>query len=257
MELDLEGKNFLVTGASRGIGLAISRQFLEEGASVCLVARNTDHLESITENLKIDFDKDRTISYALDCSTMTEVENFAKKLKKKWGCLNGVVANVGDGRSISDPIPPNSQWEKVWSKNFDSALYTARCFLPELEKSAGSLLFISSITGIEAIGAPVDYSTAKGAVIAFSKNLARKVAPRVRVNVIAPGNIFVPGGVWEDKMSNNPGDTIHMIEDKVPLRRFGTPEEIANAAVFLCSTRASFITGAVLRVDGGQTLSFS
>ena len=179
MELDLEGKNFLVTGASRGIGLAISRQFLEEGASVCLVARNTDHLESITESLKIDFDKDRTISYALDCSTMTEVEDFSKKLKKKWGCLNGVVANVGDGRSISDPIPPNSQWEKVWSKNFDSALYTARCFLPELEKSAGSLLFISSITGIEAIGAPVDYSTAKGAVIAFSKNLARKVAPRV------------------------------------------------------------------------------
>ena len=107
-----------------------------------------------------------------------------------------MVANVGDGRSVSDPIPDTDQWEKTWAVNFESALLTSRTFLPLMKKSNGCLLIISSITGVEALGAPVDYSTAKGALIAFTKNLSRKVAPDVRVNVIAPGNVFFTGGSW-------------------------------------------------------------
>jgi len=122
-----------------------------------------------------------------------------------------------------------------------------------LEKSKGSILFISSIAGIESLGAPVDYSTAKTAVIAFAKNMARKLATRVRVNVIAPGNIYFKGGVWDKKIKSNPESVKKIIATTVPMNRFGTVKEIANAAVFICSSKSSFTTGSVLVIDGGQT----
>ena len=122
-----------------------------------------------------------------------------------------------------------------------------------LRETNGSLLFISSISGREAFGAPVDYSTAKTAVIAFSKNLARKLAGEVRVNTIAPGNIFFPEGSWDNKIKLD-SKNVESIINAVPMKRFGTPEEIADSAVFLCSDRASFITGSLLVIDGGQTV---
>ena len=127
-------------------------------------------------------------------------------------------------------------------------------FLPMLEKSCGVLLFISSIAGIEAFGAHTDYSTAKTAVIALAKNMARKLAKEVRVNVLAPGNVLFPGGSWDEKIKDDPSEVEKIIESTVPMNRFGMPEEIADAAVFLCSERAGFITGSVLVVDGGQTV---
>jgi 3-oxoacyl-[acyl-carrier protein] reductase len=136
-------------------------------------------------------------------------------------------------------------------------LNTARVFLPLLQKSSGNLLFIASITGLEAVGAPVDYSTAKTAVIAFAKNLARKVAPEVRVNVIAPGNVHFTRSSWEDKIQTDPKIIEQMLQTKVPMKRFGTPQEIADVVTFLSSARASFITGFVIVVDGGQTVSLS
>jgi len=177
------------------------------------------------------------------------------QLLSEWGEIHGIVANVGDGRSVPDPLPDKAQWSSIWQTNFETALTTTRVFLPALQQSQGSLLFIASITGLAALGAPVDYSVAKTAVIALAQNLARKVAPTVRVNVIAPGNIFFPGGSWEGKLKANPDGVESMLRQQVPLQRFGTPEEIADAAVFLCSPRASFITGSVLRVDGGQVSS--
>jgi 3-oxoacyl-[acyl-carrier protein] reductase len=123
-----------------------------------------------------------------------------------------------------------------------------------LEKSNGNLLFISSITALEAFGAPVDYSTAKTAVNAFAKNIARKVANNVRVNVVAPGNIKFTDNPWDKKSKSNPKLVKKLIKETVPMNRFGTPDEIADAVVFMCSKRASFITGSTLVVDGGQTV---
>ena len=116
------------------------------------------------------------------------------------------------------------------------------------------MLFIASVAGMEALGAPVDYSVAKTAVIAFSKNLARKAAvDGIRVNCIAPGNIFFEGGSWDKKILEAPEQIKQLIDTTVPMQRFGQPEEIVDAVLFLCSERASFITGSVLKVDGGQT----
>ena len=189
-----------------------------------------------------------------DCTDLSSLEKLADIIEGEWQGLDILVSNVGDGRSLPDALPDAMQWEGVWNVNFDSGLNTARAFLPMLERSNGVLLFVSSIAGLEAFGAPVDYSTAKAALIALSKNMARKLAGNVRVNVLAPGNVYFSGGSWDEKIQNDPVRVSNIIGATVPMERFGTPAEMADAAAFLCSRRASFITGAVLVVDGGQTV---
>ena len=116
-------------------------------------------------------------------------------------------------------------------------------------------MFISSITGVEAFGAPAEYSTAKSAIIAFAKNMARKLASEnVRVNVIAPGNVYFEGGSWDEKIQQDKKHVDEIIKLTVPMNRFASPQEIADSAVFLCSNRAGFITGTSLIVDGGKSV---
>jgi 3-oxoacyl-[acyl-carrier protein] reductase len=255
MNLNLKNKRFLVTGSSRGIGKAIAFRLLEEGAQVAITARGKEDLNTTAEQLKTKFGEKNILYLSADCTSKSDLDIIKINITKVWDGLDGVVSNVGDGRSVSDSIPETNQWNKIWKVNFVSALLTSRIFLPLLEKSKGCLLFISSITGLEAIGAPVDYSTAKAALNAFAKNLSRKAAPSVRVNVIAPGNVYFPGGSWDEKIAKDEKSVREMIKNTVPMQRFGKPEEIANAAAFLCSDKANFITGSVLKVDGGQTVS--
>jgi len=254
MNLGLDGKRCLVTGASQGIGRAIAEHFLEENADALIVSRGSEQLFKTEERLQTRFDQARIQAATCDCSDLEQLKTLREEVLKHWGGVDVVVANIGDGRSVPDPLPDELQWNKTWNNNFESALHTARTFLPLLQESKGCLLFISSIAAKEAFGAPVDYSTAKAAVAALSKNMARKLAQEVRVNVLAPGNVYFPGGSWDEKMKQDPERVEQIIKSTVPMERFGTPDEIADAALFLCSDRASFITGSVLVVDGGQTV---
>ena len=255
MDLNLNGKKVLITGASRGIGLAITETFLQEGAKTCLVSRGSSALSRNERKLQNDFGLKNIFTYKCDCSSIESLASLRREIGNKWGGLDIVVVNVGDGRSVSDALPDDEQWQKTWNSNFESALQTARTFLPMLEESQGVLLFISSIAGVEAFGAPTDYSTAKSAIIALSKNMARKLGHEgVRVNVIAPGNVYFKGGSWDEKIQQDKRRVDEIIKSTVPMNRFATPQEIADSAVFLCSGRASFITGATLVVDGGQTV---
>jgi len=255
MNLELKNKKVVISGASKGIGFAIAESFLKEGAKVILISRGIDQLEKARDSLRNIYGSSYVESQVCDCSDEQALRALSEKIIKIWKKIDIVVCNIGDGRSVSDAIPTSSQWNRVWESNFNSALYTSRIFMPFLKKSKGSLLFISSIAGIEAFGAPVDYSTAKSAIIAFAKNLSRKVASDFRVNVIAPGNVFFPNGSWDEKMKNNPKETTELINSSVPMKRFGMPDEIADAVVFISSDRAKFITGSVLVIDGGQTVN--
>ena len=254
MDLKLNNKKVLITGASRGIGLSIAKEFLQEKAKVCIVSRGSESLFESEQELQKNYGMENVFASQCDCTDVGLLNNLRKEIENKWGCLDIVVANVGDGCSVSDSLPSNDDWQRTWNSNFEPTLQTARTFLPMLEKSCGVLLFISSIAGIEAFGAPTDYSTAKTAVIALAKNIARKLAPIVRVNVIAPGNVYFEGSPWDEKIKKDKVSVDRIIEATVPMNRFATPEEVANSAVFLCSDRAKFITGATLVVDGGQTV---
>jgi 3-oxoacyl-[acyl-carrier protein] reductase len=253
MDLKLAGKRVLITGASQGIGKSTALAFLKEGAIVAIVSRGKRKLDKFNKELLNLYDKSRFLTLQYDCSIESELLSLNKIIQREWGGVDIVIANVGDGRSVQEVIPDNNQWNATWSSNFESTLFTARVFLPMLDKSNGNLLFVSSIAGIEAFGAPVDYSTAKAAIIAFAKNISRKQT-NVRVNVVAPGNILCEGGSWEEKIKKNRNIVEQTIEDNVPMGRFGLPDEIADSILFLCSERASFITGSTLIVDGGQNL---
>ncbi|MDP0562400.1 MAG: SDR family oxidoreductase [Candidatus Endonucleobacter sp. (ex Gigantidas childressi)] len=254
MNLNLGNKKVLITGASRGIGLSIAEGFLQEGAKSCLVSRGSNALFENEKKLQDAYGLENIFACRCNCSNVESLNNLKNEIKTKWSDLDVVVVNVGDGRSVPDALPNDERWRKTWDSNFESALQTARVFLPMLQKSKGCLLFVSSITGLEAFGAPTDYSTAKSAIIALAKNMARKLAPTVRVNVIAPGNVYFDGGSWDEKMQQNKERIDEIIKTTVPMNRFATPQEIADSAVFLCSERASFITGSTLVIDGGQTV---
>lgn len=255
MDLGLTGKRVLIAGASRGIGLAMAEGFLQEGARVALLARNIEPLSTATRRLAAEYGEARILSFALDCADPLAWPAVVKKIQSAWGGLDIAIANVGDGRGPQDALPDAERFAAAWCTNFTTAEVTARAALPLLEASSGCLLFVSSIAGLEAIGAPTDYSVAKAALLALTKQMARRLAPGVRVNCLAPGNVNSPGGSWDAKIQADPQRVAALIEATVPMKRFCTPEEMADAALFLCSERARFITGACLVVDGGQTVS--
>lgn len=255
MDLGLTGKRILIGGASRGIGLAIATAFLREGARVALVARSAAPLEATAQQLAAEHGADRVLAVTADCADATAWPAVMRRINAAWGGLDIAVANAGRGRGRVEALPDGAHFAAGWRENFMTAEETARAALPLLEASSGNLLFIASIAGLEVIGAPTEYSVAKSAVVALAKQLARKLAPRVRVNCLAPGNVLFDGGSWAEKIAADAARIERLIQTTVPLQRFGSPAEIADAALFLCSERAAFITGVCLVADGGQTVS--
>ena len=253
MDLGLAGKRVLIAGGSRGIGLSMAAGFLREGAQAALLARSLEPLSEAVRRFAAEHGEGRVMACPADCADELAWPVLLQKIESAWGGLDIAIANVGDGRGPQDALPDAEHFAAAWRTNFTTAEVTARATLPLLRANGGCLLFVSSIAGLEAIGAPTDYSVAKTALVALTKQMARRLAPGVRVNCLAPGNVNFPGGSWDAKIQADPQRVMALIEATVPMKRFGTPEEMADAALFLCSERARFITGACLVVDGGQT----
>lgn len=256
MDLQLKDKVIFVAGGSRGIGLGIAEACLFEGAKVAIAARGAGALEATRTRLANRFGEERIWSMAGDMRDTATIERALDAVERELGPIWGAVANVG-----LHPSPPGYEvddetWGGAFAQNLDSAFRLARGALKRMTpRKQGSFLFISSIAGLGALGTPLTYGTAKAAMNHLSKELAKIAgASGVRVNAIAPGNIIFPGGDWEARSTGERAEAwARWIKREVPLRRYGKPEEIGAAAVFLLSPMASFITGAVLPVDGGQT----
>jgi 3-oxoacyl-[acyl-carrier protein] reductase len=257
MNLELTDKVIVITGGTRGLGRATAELFLEEGATVIILARNRNYLNEVVAQLGIKHDGGRIRGYAVDCTNSNEMDRVSKEIISQYGRVDGLVANVGDGVGSQEKLPNEVDWQVSWQQNFDTAIIATRVFLHAIESSHGSVVYVSSIAGMSVIGAPLSYSTAKSALISLAKNLAVRIAPKARINVVAPGNIIFPGGVWRKKLDQDPIGVNALINRNVPMKRFGESYEVAQLIVFLCSTKASFITGVVVPVDGGQVLGGS
>lgn len=255
MDLGLKDKVVFVAGASRGIGLGIVEACLAEGAKVAMAARGAAALEAEKSRLADIYGADRLWSQAGDLRDSATVDAMVADIEQGFGPLWGVVANVG-----LHPCPPGFEvddetWRGGMSQNLDTAFILSRTALRVMQpRSEGSILFISSIAGLSGLGTPLTYGTAKAAMNHLAKELAVMAGPSgVRVNVIAPGNIIFPDGDWEKRVNGEKGTSVmRWIKREVPLQRFGTPDEIGSAAAYVLSPRASFITGAIIPVDGGQ-----
>jgi len=250
MDLYLRDKHVLVTGGSRGIGEAIARAFVAEGCTVAITGRSEQPLAAVQHSMGSGCD-----IYVADASDARSCFGVVDSVRKDRGRLDILVACVGSGASVPPGQETVEEWRRVLDVNLLSATNMIEACLPLLELSApSSIICISSICGHEALGAPVTYSAAKSALAMAVKCWSRSFAMKgVRINAVSPGNIFVAGGTWDRKMQQDPIGVRAMLHSEVPLQRFGEPEEIAAATVFLSSQRASFITGANLVADGGQT----
>jgi 3-oxoacyl-[acyl-carrier protein] reductase len=250
MKLELEGRVALVTGASRGIGLAIARMLAAEGAHVALAARGQDALKQACADLG-----GNASFHVADVTDPAAALTLARDVEQKSGGIDILICNVGGGASVPPGQETLAEWRRVIDLNLFATTNTIEAARPIMLRGRGdrAIVCVSSICGLAALGAPVTYSAAKAALNATVRGLARPLAQDgIRINAVAPGNILFDGGTWARKLAENQQGVDDMLAREVPLRRLGTPEEIADVVGFLASPRAAFITGTVIVADGGQ-----
>jgi 3-oxoacyl-[acyl-carrier protein] reductase len=246
MDLGLRDKAAVITGASRGIGRAIAHALACEGCHVAICARGAGTLASTADELR----RSSVNVYAQPCDVadVVQLDTFLESACAALGRLD-VLVNNASALAFSDD---ESGWQQSVETDLMASVRATWKVVPWLEAAGGgAIVHISSGSGLEA-GSPPAYAAMKAALISHSKTMAIQLAPKkIRVNCVAPGSIEFPGGLWAKIKSRNPA-LYEATRATIPFGRLGTAEEVADAVVFLCSERASWITGAMLAVDGGQ-----
>lgn len=253
MQLQLEGKSVLVTGSSKGIGRAIAEAFLSEGAYVAFNGRNAVNLARVVAAQT----GDKAIAIGGDVSKPDRACGVVQQVLAAFGKLDVLVCNVGSGRSVPPGEETHEEWLRVFELNLWSATNMIEAGRHALAASRGAIVCISSVCGQELVpGAPLTYSAAKAALNAYIRGIARPLGKDgVRINAIAPGNILFEGSVWQRKMNEDAVALEQMLARDVALAKLGTPNDVANLALWLASPTASFCTGSIFVADGGQVRS--
>jgi 3-oxoacyl-[acyl-carrier protein] reductase len=250
MDLGLSGKVAIVTGGSRGIGRSIALGLAAEGCDVAICARGEETLRATEQELAAL--GVRTFAQAVDVTQPGQSEAFVDAAAWALGKLDILVNNAGGNR----PGDADETWQDVVDLNLQSTVRATRAAVPHMRANgSGCVIHIASVFGREA-GGGAPYMTTKAAVIAHAKSLALQLAPEgIRVNSVAPGSVSFPGGSWYRRQQEDPEGMQRFVAQNIPSGRFGKAEEIADVIVFLASGRASWITGACINVDGGQSKS--
>lgn len=254
MDLGLTGKVAMVSGASRGIGKAISLGLAAEGCRVSLCARGKEALDQTAEEVRAQ--GGQVLATALDVTNEGEARGWVAATQRQFGSVDILINNVGGSRPGGNLDASAEDWRSGFALNFFSALDLCRLVVPAMqEKKSGCVINITSIYGRE-WGGPMTYNASKAAMISLSKEMARELAPHgIRVNSVAPGSILFPGGSWDRRQKENPEGIAAFIKAELPAGRFGQVEEVADVVVFLASGRANWVSGACINVDGCQSRS--
>ena len=252
MDLGLTGMTVLVTGSSRGIGLATARSFGLEGARVMLSGRTPATLESA--RVSLEREGIAVASVVVDLATTEGTSLAVARTIETFGGIDVLVNNAGGslGSGAFDTVS-EAHWSEVLALNLDAAVRCSRHAVAWMKThGGGTIVHVGSVYGRE-YGPSAAYVAAKGALVALAKEMAVDLAKYgIRVNSVAPGSILFEGGSWARRRDANPEVIADMVKRELPWGRFGTPEEVANALVFLCSPRASWVAGACLPIDGAQ-----
>ena len=248
MNLGLKGSNCVVLGGSRGIGRSIALGLADEGANVAICARNEEALRAAASEISA-----LGVSAHAEPCDVGDAAALAAFLESSRDALGSVDVLVHNASALAlGPGLPD--WDASLQVDVMAGVRAAEQVIPWMEASGGgAILFVSSISGLEADPSPdFAYTAAKAALIAHAKKLAVMHAPRgIRVNAIAPGSIDFPGGVWSMVKQEQP-EMYEGVRASIPWGRLGTPEEVADVAVFLVSPRAAWVAGECVCVDGAQ-----
>jgi 3-oxoacyl-[acyl-carrier protein] reductase len=253
MDLGLRDKVALVTGSSRGLGKATATALAAEGARVVINGRTQSTLDETAAELRAAGGTVEAV--VVDVSSEAGCMELVDRAVAAFGQVDILVNNAGGG-SPAGINAPDADWSKMIDWMFWPSLRLTRLVTPGMrERHWGAIVMISSIFGRE-LGGSSSYQVVKSAQLSLGKSLARELAPdNVRVLTVAPGSISFPGGSWWRRQQADPEAMARFVAQELPLGRFGRAEEIGDVVAFLCSDRASLVTGACIPVDGCQSRS--
>ena len=250
MDLQLKGKAAIVTGSSRGLGLASARALAAEGCRVCMCARGSEALKQAAADVP------DAVAVAADLSTAAGAERVVNAALDAFGAIDILVNNVATAKGTDIVNTADGEWQEAFDQTLYPAIRMSRLLVPHMrQRGGGVIIMIASIWGRESGGRMV-YNAVKAAEISLAKAMAQQLAKdNIRVNSLAPGSILFPGGSWDKRQQADPAGIAEFIKTELPFGRFGRAEEVGDAVAFLASSRASWISGSCIPVDGCQSRS--
>jgi len=257
MDLGLAGKIAIVTGSTRGLGLAIATELVQEGCQVTICARGETGIADAVEHLRtLPGGAERVLAVQADVSTDKGVADVILRTVETFGGLDILVNNVGLAKGSDIVNTTDVEWQEAFDQTLFPAVRASRMAVPQMRKrGGGSIVMIASIWGRES-GGRMTYNAVKAAEISLAKAMAQQLArDNIRVNSVAPGSIRFPGGSWDKRVKEDPEGMSEFVRRELPFGRFGRPEEVGAVVAFLVSARASWISGASVPVDGCQSRS--
>lgn len=257
MDLGLRDKIALVTGSSRGLGLASAKSLGAEGCRVVLTARGTDQLSRAAEDVAAAAGgPDRVRTCAADLATADGIARAVDAAVSAFGGLDILVNNMGLARGAGLLDTTDAEWQEAWDQTVSPAIRASKLAVPLMRKRGGGVIvMITSIWGRES-GGRMTYNVVKSAETSLAKALAQQFArDNVRVVSVAPGSILFPGGSWHRRQQADPDAIDEFIRRELPFGRFGAADEVGDVVAFLASPRASWISGSSVVVDGCQSKS--
>ena len=257
MDLQLRDKVALVTGSSRGLGLASASALAREGCRVCICARGEERLVEAAAALeRAAGGSGRILAVRADLTDPGDLGAVVGRTVDTFGRLDVLVNNVGRAGGGGLLEATDDDWRAAFDDTLYPAIRASRLAVPHMQRAGGgAIIMIASIWGREA-GGRMTYNAVKAAEISLAKALAQQLAgDNIRVNSVAPGSISFPGGSWHRRQAEDPAGMAEFVRRNLPFGRFGRAEEVGDVVAFLASPRASWISGASVTVDGCQSRS--
>ena len=257
MDLGLKDRVAIVTGSSKGLGFASARALAAEGCRVVICARTPDTLQEARRRLVEITSDDSVLAIVADVSREEGVRSLIDQSVEAFGGIDVLVNNVGVARGGGLLDTADELWQEAIDYTLMPAVRASRLAVPHMQKrGGGSIVIIASIYGRES-GGRMTYNVVKAAEISLAKSLAQQLAPmNIRVNSVSPGSILFEGGSWWKRQQADPAGIAEFVKRELPFGRFGRPEEIGDVVAYLASSRASWISGTSVVVDGCQSRAF-
>jgi 3-oxoacyl-[acyl-carrier protein] reductase len=256
LDLQLKGKSAIITGSSKGLGLASAKALVAEGCRVCICARGTEALDRAAAELRKIGGEGMVVRVAVDLTAGDGPQKVVGAALEAFGGVDILINNVAAAKGAGIADTPDAEWHQALDHTLFPAIRMSRLVVPHMQtRGGGSILIIASIWGRES-GGRMTYNAVKAAEISLAKSMAQQLAKdNIRVNSLAPGSILFPGGSWDQRQKADPEGIADFVRRELPFGRFGRAEEVAAAVAFLSSPLASWISGSCVTVDGCQSRS--